>query len=170
MVDLFAEMAWAGATSHNPFGYSLIVTSDAGLFEPSDDYGRPLAMVVPVGYRRACGTLQTLDDVVAFYWREPDRWWRRLGAVDVLGEQDIDWTRTTREPLHLVPHPLAWLRHDGPAACILDWSVDPRVYFDDHPGIVCTTPGTERRLRFRLEDAWRPRFAISTMAGCRDGA
>ena len=77
MVDLCAEVAWAGATC-NPFGYSGVVTTDAGLYEPSDDHGRPLAMVVPVGDRDAGGALQAVDDCVAFYWREPDRWWRRL--------------------------------------------------------------------------------------------
>ena len=103
--------------SHPPLvAVGAIETHGGGLFEPAED-GCP---AVWVGcYTRAWD----LADIAAFYMSRPGRWWRRLGAADLLGESNYGAFRV--EPIVVHRRPLDWLRAGGDGLVLLDWSVDP---------------------------------------------
>jgi hypothetical protein len=134
------------------YGMASIEPHRSGLYEPADD--GELAVVVPAG--EWDGLLWHLDDLVAFKLSDPGRWWRRLGAIQILG--------TVRPepvfPLELYDTPLSWLRAGARGACIVDWSFDPDRLLYAGP-IEVETPSLKTRLEQRIKDAALARFDIS---------
>jgi len=97
-------------------GMTSIQTHSGGLFDIVDD--GDLAVIVPVG--EWDGLNWQLEDLIAFMLDDPTRWWRRLGAADVLG--NVEGFTIEPKTLHLTP--LDWLRAGGTGLVILDWSRD----------------------------------------------
>jgi hypothetical protein len=46
----------------------------------------------------------------------------RIGEAPVLGLDQVEWARATREPLPLLPNPIAWIHACGLGAVVLDWT------------------------------------------------
>jgi hypothetical protein len=125
------------------FGRSLIIGEPAGTYQPNPD-GAPAVIL------GAADRAGELIDLVAWHPHQPGRWWLRTGAAVALGEVEIDRAGFLDLPLLLFATPSAWLwNHDRegrwPAACILDWSADPRLIFTGVK-ILCDTPALAERL------------------------
>ena len=167
MANLMREMDWCGAIT-NGWGFSSI-TADRHdhLYEPSTDLRTPLAWIVPAGRRDQDGVLVDVDDVVAFFRPRPRIWFLRLGAITLLGDEELDLSRWRREPFLLHETLLEYALAGGVGGCIVDWRrFDPRQYFDGHPaGVICATKALERRLHKRIADLLKPCFEIAAVGG-----
>lgn len=91
-----------------------------------------------------------LTDLVAWNDDAPGWWWTRLGNVVALGEAEIHRAEILNLPLHLFATPYAWLMNHGPkgrwpAACIVDWTSDPRLLLNG-VDVKCDDPALVRRL------------------------
>jgi hypothetical protein len=131
-------------------GMAPIETHAGGLFDIVDD--GTLAVVVPIGEWDGVNWL--LEDLVGFELSDPGRWWRRLGAVQILGTVPAEPVF----PLRLYDTPLAWLRVGGWGAVIVDWRFDPEVLVGP---IEVETCSLKARLERRIKDAALARFKIS---------
>lgn len=130
------------------FGRSHVVVDKSGFYQPHEA-GAPAAIL------GAADRAGDLVDLVAWHPDQPGRWWVRTGAAAVLGEAEIDRAACLDIPLYLVETPHAWLFNHSPggrwpAACIIDWSTDPRPLFSG-VRLVCHS----NRLARRLEEAQR---------------
>ena len=134
------------AIFHEPLmvGVGFIEIYGGGLFEPRDD--GPVAVLVPCGTHD--GINWDLEDIVAFKLEAADRWWRRLGAVPLLGEENL--RRFRLDPLQICAGPLDWLRSGGRGACVLDWRHDPVDLFLG-AGEITADLKTLQKLRKRAE-------------------
>ena len=121
-------------------GFAQIELYRGGLYEPRDE-GLD-AVIVPV---HADG----LADLVAFRPSLPGRWWRRLGAVPVLGEENM--RRFQVDPLRVCATPLDWLRGGGRGVVIIDWLPDPADLLLG-AGALTTDPRTLQKMRSRSQD------------------
>ena len=122
-------------------GFAQIETYSGGLYEPRDE-GLD-AVIVPV---RADG----LADLVDFRPKSPERWWRRMGAVPVLGEENMRCFQVN--PLRVCATPLDWLRGGGRGVVIIDWLPDPTDLLLG-AGVLATDPRTLKKLRGRAQEA-----------------
>ena len=96
-----------------------------GRFFMPDPFGQP-AFVLPVWDGEPVGELNPdpsipLVDLCAFHLEEPERWWLRVGAPDlVLGKDQFVTAMVTGSIVHLHATPLQWLRAGCVGACPLD--------------------------------------------------
>ncbi len=110
-----------------------------GLFEPA--VAGPPAVWVPC-YTRT----EDLADLVCFDLKQPTRWWRRLGVVDVLGE--INFGRFRVEPAVIHATSLDWLKASGDGFVVIDWALDPVDAFLD-AGCLRADPQIRKKLSKR---------------------
>ncbi len=161
------EMDWCGAITMG-WGFSPI-TADRHdhLYQPSTDHRTPLAWIVPAGRRDQDGVLVDCDDAVAFFRARARTWFLRGGAIDLLGEDELDLSRWRREPFLLHETPLDYALAGGVGGCVVDWKrFIPWQHFDGHPaGVICATKALERRLEKRIADLSKPCFKISIAGG-----
>ncbi len=144
MVERFQRMGIPNRVlfgARHYLGAARVATTKDGLFEFHDD--GDLAWIVPAGRRDQDGVLVDVDDVVAFFRPRPRIWFLRLGAITLLGDEELDLSRWRREPFLLHETPLEYALAGGVGGCIVDWRrFDPRQYFDGHPaGVICATSG-----------------------------
>jgi hypothetical protein len=136
-------------------GVAKVQTFDSGFYEPNDDGEH---VVIIAEGQRAGPVWDTLDDLIAFRPQDPGRWWRRLGAVQVLGSGNI---RTEPVfPLTLHDTPLSWLRARARGVCVIDWRIDPERFLHAGP-IEAESPSLKARLERRIQSAALARFDIS---------
>ena len=135
-------------------GMAPIEPHRGGLFDIAD-VGDP-AVLLPVG--EWGGLNWKLEDLVAFYLDRPGRWWRRLGAVQVLGAENIAPEPVV--PLRLHDTPLSWLRAAARGACVIDWRVDPERFLYAGP-IEAESHSLKARLERRIQQAALAKFQIS---------
>jgi hypothetical protein len=72
-----------------------------------------------------------IDDLVAFYPSEPEKFWLRLGAARFLNHNAVDRAVACGEPLFIHETPFDWLRAGWQACVILDWDSDLRGVLPD---------------------------------------
>jgi hypothetical protein len=108
------------AIFHEPLlvGTAPIQTHKGGLYD-LDVTASEWAVVLPCG--EWDGLNWALDDICAFFPNQPHRWFRRLGAADVLGVVE----RFSIKARRLHAQPLGWINDLGKGLCILDWGRDP---------------------------------------------
>ncbi len=136
-------------------GVAKVQAFASGFYEPNDDGEH--AVVVAAGCP-AGPTWATLDDLIAFKPSDPRRWWRRLGAVQILGSGNI---RTEPVfPLALHDTPLSWLQAGASGVCVIDWRVDPERFLYAGP-IEADSPSLKARLERRIQSAALAKFNIS---------
>ena len=135
-------------------GMAPIEPHRGGLFDIAD-VGVP-AVLLPVG--EWGGLNWKLKDLVAFYLNRPGRWWRRLGAVQVLGTENI--APEPVFPLRLYDTPLSWLQAGAAGVCVIDWRVDPERFLYAGP-IEAESHSLKARLERRIQSAARAKFDIS---------
>lgn len=80
-----------------------------------------LAIIVPVLDR-----CESLVDLVAIRRDKAGgfQWWRRTGAIAVLGEPYCAWCAHFDQPIRLLPDPASWLACRGDGAVILDFNLE----------------------------------------------
>jgi hypothetical protein len=115
------------------FGRAAILAEPSGYYQPAESgTSRPTLdsaiLAVADRYGAIC-------DLVAWQPSDPYRWWVRTGSMPVLGEAEIDRAGCLDAPLLLLGTPHDWLLNHGkggywPAATVLDWSADPRTFFN----------------------------------------
>jgi hypothetical protein len=134
-------------------GTVLPCTGDGcGLFQP-DEGGREVFLAeVQIGFAGHTA------DLVAWAPSKPERWRLRTGTATLLGAEAVAIESLDDGPLHLDPHPAAWIAAGADRyarACILDWS-PPQVRLAlapaRHRRIVCAN----LRLGQRLASAVKP--------------
>lgn len=145
------------------FGRGLIHAEPSGLYQPAEDDGDP-AVLLGVADRYG-----GLVDLVAWHHDRPSRWWVRRGVCEILGEAEIDRAFSLNLPLYLFETPDGWLFNHGPggywpAACVLDWQVDPRPIFSGIR-IVCES----QELMARLDEAQRRHDRPLNVTAARPG-
>ena len=96
-------------------GVSQIET--AGSFYTPGTEGRS-ALIIPAN-RYADG----IDDLIATFPGEPEKFWTRYGLARFLNHAAVDRAVACDEPLTLRASPLAWLQADCHGTVILDWDV-----------------------------------------------
>ena len=134
-------------------GVARVQTFPSGFYEPNDN--GEYAVIVGAG-QRADPVWDTLDDLIAFKHSEPGLWWRRLGAIQVLGVESI-----RPEPvflLRLYDTPLSWLQSGPQGVCVVDWRVDPNVLVGP---IEAESPSLKVRLEQRIRSTALAKFQIS---------
>ena len=167
-----------------------------GYFEFADDGAAGLkqrgggptqikAIIVPEGARapRWEGDIEimcwaTMADMVAFDIDDPSRWWRRRGAIDVLGQgalcdarvcPDMDDLFAARErlgkrrlsaaharrmampPLRLFSTPLSWLAGGAEGCCLVDRDIDPRHVFAGVGRVACENAALAHHVQRRID-------------------
>ena len=143
---IFDEPLMIGATK--------VQTFPSGFYELNDD-GTP---VVVVAAGRPAGPIwDTLDDLIAFRPQDPRRWWRRLGAVQVLGSDNIQPEPVF--PLALYETPLSWLLAARAGVCIVDWSFDPEHLLYAGP-LEAESTQLKTRLKRRIQQAAIEKFRL----------
>lgn len=140
-------------------GWSRIETTPDGFYQPCP-HGR-WAVLIPCGWTDYLGQWTAIDDLVGFHPDDPSRWWRRLGAVDLLGEEQVQDALDRRQPLRLHATPLDWLRNGCQGAVVLDWRAEPRRLFNGLPSVIADTPDLAERLGQRIAQA---PFSITSSA------
>jgi hypothetical protein len=152
----FAALRAAGvpdrAFSQHMVGMAPVETHRGGLFDIADDGA--LAVLLPVG--EWDGLNWILDDIVAFYPDQPDRWWLRRGAVQILGSGNIRPEAVF--PLALHDTPLSWLQAGASGVCVIDWRADPDVFAGP---IEAESHSLKARLERRIQAAALAKFDIS---------
>ena len=134
-------------------GMSPIQTHRSGLYD-LDATGDRWAVLLPCGEHD--GLNWSLEDIVAFHLDQPDRWWLRRGAVQILGSRNI---RTEPVfPLALHDTPLSWLQAGARGACVIDWRIDPEKFTGP---IEAESHSLKARLERRIKDAALAKFSIS---------
>ncbi len=138
-------------------GMAQIETHAGGLFDfAGDDVDVDLAVLLPAG--EWDGLNWILDDIVAFHLDHPGRWWRRLGAVQVLGAPPV--APEPVFPLRLYDTPLSWLQAQAAGACVVDWRVDPERFLYVGP-IEAESHSLKARFGQRIQSAALAKFQIS---------
>jgi antitoxin (DNA-binding transcriptional repressor) of toxin-antitoxin stability system len=140
------------------FGRARVIGEPSGFYQPAPALERgspPSASVQDAAILGVADRTGAIADIVAWRPDDPWRWWVRTGAVPVLGEAEIERAAFHDAPLWLFATPSDWLfNHDRrgywPAACVLDWAVDPCVIFR---GIRITAHG--ETVARKLEQAQR---------------
>lgn len=132
------------------FGLSAITTFVDGTYEPAE-VGRKaiiLAIEDDVGEPYDC---------VAFFAKQPGRWWMRCGNAVALGLDAIEEAYVTDQAVRIVEDPAAWIAARGGAVCVLDWAADVYGLLALAPRIVCDTPTLAGKVRRAIS---RPRLDI----------
>ena len=104
-----------------------------------------------------------LDDMVAFDPVDPDRWWRRVGGIDVLGQDALRTARDEGTTLRLFRNPLTWLKGGAEGVCLVDRAINPAIVFRGIGKIQCEDDNHARWLDRRACDFARkamPEIAI----------
>jgi len=111
--------------------------------------------------------LNELCDLVVWLLDHPSPWWLRVGDVcPLLGAGNIELAVICHEPIALYPTPQDWVLAAGRGACILDWDVCFAEIFSGVPGVECSTPALQRRLRQAFRH-WEPPITIQRQEVCR---
>jgi len=115
--DLYGEMQQALAhPGASPYvGVARVRPDGDGLYVPDAD-GPILAGVVAVIPH------EKIIDLVAIDLRRPDRWRRRLGIADLLGESNLVGLSFTGEPIAVHPGPAEWLNAGGEGCAVLEFT------------------------------------------------
>ena len=137
-------------------GVGRIVTHSSGLFEFHED--GELAIIVAEGEPVVPGWADVYD-LAAFVPSKPDRWWLRLGQVDLLGAYSMTPWRLS--PTTIQETPLSWLQAGADGVCILDWKLDPRTTLLPAGDLVAETPALKARLERRITEAALEPFKIT---------
>jgi hypothetical protein len=108
------------AIFHTPLlvGMAPIQTHRGGLYDV-DATAAAWAILLPCG--EWDGLNWQLVDICAFHPDQPDKWYRRRGAADVLGVID----HFSMQPRRLHRRPIDWLVDEGRGLCVLDWGRNP---------------------------------------------
>ncbi len=139
-------------------GVGRITTYSDTLFQ-FDDVG-DYAIIVAVG-RPEVPHWAEIHDLVAFFPHEPNRWWMRLGVVDLLGRWNIRPWRIP--PLTIYETPLRLLQAGADGVVILDWACDPAGVLLDAGPLEVESAWLKARLEGRVQEAALSRFKISLM-------
>lgn len=107
--------------------------------------------------------VEDVADLVAWFPRDPRRWWRRSGMAPILNPDAIDPAAWYRAPLDVRSTPLAWLRASGRGIVLLDPEANLRLWLGDvrtvHADDIDLGEQLERRMR---EPSWRaPRVLVA---------
>ena len=116
------QQALAHPHAYKWVGVDHVRADGPGLYRP-DDVG-VLAAIVDAG---GC-------DLVAVDLRHPERWRRRIGIADLLGEENLIGLNFSGEPLLVQPSPAEWLNANGNGIAILE-------YTPSLCGMLLTIPG-----------------------------
>lgn len=133
------------------FGLSPIVTFEGGLYEPAEEGRKAIILAIEDDDGEPF-------DALAFYGKQPNRWWLRCGQAIALGLDAIEQSHLTDQPVRIVENPAAWITARGEAVCILDWSADIYALLSMSPRIVCDTPALAGKVRRAIN---RPRLDIA---------
>ena len=126
------QLADAGVTSAAWITAGHIATpriTITGRFFMPDPFGAP-AFVVPIYDGEPVSEINPdpsvpLVDLLAFRLEEPERWWLRAGAPDlVLGKDPFVTAMVTGSMVRLHATPLQWLQAECEGCCPLDLAVD----------------------------------------------
>lgn len=101
-----------------------------------------------------------LVELAAWKPGQPNKWWLRDGNVPLLGEDSAELSQLQRRPVWLAESPAAWWANVSAgrdAACVLNWSADPRLVLTGL-NMRCS-PAMDRRLRQWWAQATRPTFS-----------
>ena len=137
-------------------GVSRIVTHSSGLFEFHDD--GELAVIVAEGEPEWPGWAW-IDDLIAFKPDDPSHWWRRRGAVVLLGAYNMTPWKLSPTTIHKTP--LSWLQAGATGICIVDWGFDPLSALLPAGDLVAETPALKARLERRITEAALEPFKIT---------
>ena len=138
-------------------GVAKIVTHSCGLFEFHED-GR-WALIVPEGVPAMPGW-DLIEDLVAFFPDDSERWWRRRGDVDFLSAYNQSPWQLSSLTVHETP--LAWLRAGCTGICILDWGFDPNTLLGAGQ-LLFKTPALRTRFEHRIQEAALAAFNLIDM-------
>lgn len=104
-------------------------------------------------------------DAAAFLPGEPTRWWLGLGNATLLGERAVRRAAFEGRPIELVETPQRWLHRTTVGgdccACILDWSVDPRLNLAWVKAVECESSALQQRLASAIARHAQPPFRIT---------
>lgn len=114
--DLYGEMRQALLHQHaSPYvGVGRVRPDGAGFV--LDEDGPILAAIVAVIPH------DEIIDLIAIDLRRPDRWRRRIGVADLLGEANLIGLSFTGEPLLVHPGPAEWLNAGGEGCAVLEYT------------------------------------------------
>lgn len=130
-------------------------------YQPVDD-GAP-AIIVPVL------DAEELVDLLAFDPRRPERWWLRIGAVPLLGGDELAYLllgpKLFAEPLWVHRTPLNWLRNSCHGVVILDIDRGLGDLAIVPNGIAAEDAAHQRELKDRLARAAMRRLPNVIVAG-----
>ena len=143
-------------------GTARITTTSDGLFEFHDD--GELALIVPEGVPEV-PAWEWIEDLIAFKPDNPGLWWRRRGAVDLLGASNMTPWRLS--PLTIHETPLSWLQGGANGICIVDWGFDPNARLVGAGHLEIETPALRRRLEDRITEAALAPFNITYIEEAR---
>jgi len=104
------------------YGVSPILTDKDGGYQP--EANGELAIILPaiplVGPEDPSFPCDDIGDLLAFYLRNPSRWWTRTGTVPALNHDAIERAGFMGERLTIHSTPLDWLRAEGQGVVLLD--------------------------------------------------
>lgn len=149
--DLYGEMRQALSHPHaTPYVAVGRVRPDGNNYVPDDD-GPILAGVVAVIPH------DELIDLIAIDLHRPERWRRRTGLADLLGESNLCGLSFTGEPITVHRGPAEWLNAGGDGVAVLEWTASVVGLLSSIRGgliVADVQHGTE--VRRRLTEATKP--------------
>lgn len=151
-VDLYGEMRQALSHPHaSPYvGVASVRPDGNNLYVPDLD-GPILAGVVAVIPH------DEIIDLIAIDLRRPDRWRRRIGVADLLGESNLIGLNFTGEPITVHPGLAEWLNADGAGVAVLEWTPSVVGLLSSiHGGLIVADVQHGTEVRRRLTEATKP--------------
>jgi hypothetical protein len=144
------------------------IRAEGGFYELCDD-GVPALLAVE--WHGGVNSGVVIEDIVATVFAGRGGCYRRLGSIDVLGQNAIGMARAHRSDIVVSHSPLTWLAGKCRGACLINWSADPRYVFHGIRNLRCETDQLSRRLAARIAECSLPTpFVIAPRRSYRRAA